>query len=265
MKHTFYFLGGLPRAGSTLLCNILAQNPRFHATHTSGCMDVMFGVRNNWNKLIEHQAHPDEEAQQRVLQAILEAYYEPIEKPVIIDKCRGWISLMEMAEWAIGSLPKIIVPVRDLRDVMASFEKLWRKQAKKDQASEEGENYFLMQTIEGRCEFWLRSDQPVGLAYNRLKDGIARGYRDQMHFVHYEKLCKEPEKTMRALYGFLGENYYSHKFDHVEQVTWENDAVHAFDDLHTIRPEVKPQEKQWPKILGEAANRYARESFWKDL
>ena len=265
MNHTFYFLGGLPRAGSTLLCNVLAQNPRFHATHTSGCMDVMFGVRNQWNNLIEHKAHPDEEAQQRVLRAILEAYYEPVEKPVIIDKCRGWVSLLEMAEWAIGEKAKVIVPVRDLRDVLASFEKLWRGQAKKDQMDQEGENYFLMQTVEGRCEHWTTANQPVGLAYNRIRDALTRGFQDRMHFVHYEKLCRTPEKTMRSLYDFLGENYYSHDFENVEQVTWEDDTVHAFGDLHTIRPKIQPQEKQYPKILKEAANRYARESFWADL
>ena len=52
-KKKFYFIAGLPRSGSTLLANILAQNPKFHTTSTSGVMDVMFGVRNNWDNLIE--------------------------------------------------------------------------------------------------------------------------------------------------------------------------------------------------------------------
>lgn len=34
----YYFISGLPRSGSTLLANILAQNPRFHATATSGIL-----------------------------------------------------------------------------------------------------------------------------------------------------------------------------------------------------------------------------------
>src|SRR3989344_3597345 len=97
-KKTIHFISGLPRSGSTLLCNILAQNPRLHTTATSGIMDIMFMVRNNWDTLVEFRAHPDEEAKERVLKGILESYYATADKPVIFDKSRGWVSLLEMAE-----------------------------------------------------------------------------------------------------------------------------------------------------------------------
>ncbi len=262
---TFYFLGGLPRSGSTLLCNLLAQNPRFHATHTSGCMDVMFGVRNNWDGLIEHQAHPDEETKRRVLRAILDAYYADVEKPVVVDKCRGWVSLLEMAEWALGEKAKVLVPVRDLRDVLASFEKLWRANANGGQMASEGENYFDFQSVEGRCAHWCRKDQPVGLAYNRIRDALQRGFGNRMHFVRFEKLTSAPRETMDAIYAFLGEEPFAHNFDHVEQVTWEDDRVHGFRDLHTIRPRVEPVPPSWPLVLGPAADHYLNDSFWTKL
>jgi len=86
----------MPRSGSTLLCNILAQNPALHATATSGCMDVMFGIRNSWDKLIEHRSNPDragnKRALLRVLRAVMDAYYAEAAKPVIVEKCRGWLS-----------------------------------------------------------------------------------------------------------------------------------------------------------------------------
>ena len=47
-----HMIGGMPRSGSTLLCNVLAQNPRIQSTCTSGCMDVMFGVRNQWDEQV---------------------------------------------------------------------------------------------------------------------------------------------------------------------------------------------------------------------
>jgi len=264
-EKTFHFLGGLPRSGSTLLCNMLAQNPRLHATHTSACMDVMFGVRNNWDRLVEHKAHPNGEAKRRVLRAILDAYYAEVRQPVIIDKCRGWVSLLEMAEWALERPVKVLVPVRDLREVLASFEKLWRKNARGGQVRGEAENYFDFQTVEGRCAFWCRKDQPVGLAYNRIKDALQRGYRDRMCFVHFERLTSQPEETLRTIYRFLGEEPYQHDFDHVEQVTWEDDTVHGFEDLHRIRPKVEPVPPSWPEILGRAAEKYANESFWINL
>jgi sulfotransferase len=258
-----HMLGGLPRAGSTLLCNILAQNPRFHASHTSGCMDIMFIVRNEWNNLIEHKAHPMPEAQKRVLAGIPAAYYADVKKPVIFDKCRGWPSVIEMAEHVLGRQIKILVPVRDIRNVLASFEKLWREQTKSGQVAGERENYVQMQTVAGRCEFWSRRDQAVGLAYSRIQDAIRRGLADRMHFVEFEELTANPKKTLDGIYKFLGEKKFAHDFDNVKQVTTEDDSVHGFGaGLHKIRSKVEPVTAAWPEILGKVAERYATENFW---
>jgi len=44
------------------------------------------------------------------------------------------------------------------------------------------------QTVERRCLVWSRPDQPVGLAFNRIKDAIHRGFADRLHFVRFEDL-----------------------------------------------------------------------------
>lgn len=268
-KHIFHFLGGLPRSGSTLLCNILAQNPRLHTTQTSACMDVMFGVRNNWDQLIEHQAHPMPQAKRRVLREILNSYYADVERPVIIDKCRGWVSLLEMADSVLDRPAKIIVPVRDVRDVLASFERLWRQQAASGQVPGERENYFQFQTTEGRIAFWMRDDQPVGLAYNRIRDAVTRlrgtGLSDRLHFVPFERLTADPAGTLSDIYQFLEEPHFEHDFDYIEQVTTEDDRVFGFTGLHTIRSRIEPIAPRWPEVLGDAAQRYDGLNFWKPL
>lgn len=262
-KKEYYFIAGLPRSGSTLLANILAQNPRFHTTGTSGIMDVMFGVRNQWDNLLEFKASPNEAGKLRVLRGILESYYADTERPVIFDKCRGWLSLLEMAETVLGHKAKVLVPVRDMRDVLASFEKLWRENSKTSQLGQEGANYFQFQTVQGRTENWLRLDQPVGLAYNRITDAIQRGFGDRLFLVEFEDLTRRPEETFKKIYEFLGEAQFKHNFKNVEQVTWEDDSVHGFKNLHSIRPTVLPIEPQWPTILGNFAEQYGRLNFWK--
>src|SRR5688500_9110199 len=177
MNKTYYFVSGMPRAGSTLLMNILGQNPRFHVTGTSGIMDVIFGIRNTWEKHPEFQASPDEEGKLRVMRGILEAYFANVEKPVVFDKSRGWLSLLEMAENLLECPAKVLVPVRDLREIAASWEKLWRQTSKTRQRAEEPQFYYEFQSVEGRCDVWVRGDQPIGLAFNRIKDAIQRGFR----------------------------------------------------------------------------------------
>lgn len=263
-KKRFYFISGLPRAGSTLLANILAQNPNFHATHTSGLADVMFNIRNQWDNLEEFQAHPDDEGKKRVLRGILESYYEPYEESVVFEKSRVWVFLFEMLEEAFGEKPKMLVPVRDVRDVLASLEKIWRKAAGKRQIDHEKKNYIQFQTVEGRCKTWM-NDTPLGIAYHRIRDAVVRGHRGEMHFVEFEKLTTNPEEELKKIYEFLGEEHFQHDFENVEQVTKEDDRVRGMEGLHDIRKKIEPMEPQWPEILGHAAEPYANLSFWEKL
>src|SRR5262245_4023245 len=99
LSKTIYFIAGLPRSGSTLLCNILAQNPRFHATATSGALDILFNVRNVWDDFI-HDGN--NEGRRRVFRAVLDAFYADIARPIIFDKSRSWLAYMEMAETVLG-------------------------------------------------------------------------------------------------------------------------------------------------------------------
>jgi len=262
MKKDIHFISGFPRSGSTLLCNILAQNPRFHTTATSGIMDIIFSVRNNWDKLVEFQAHPDDEAKTRVMRAMLESYFAGSEKPVVFDKCRGWVSLLEMAELLLGQKAKVLVPVRDIRDILASFEKLHRAQAHLHQPAFESQHYFQSQTAEGRAQIQLQNDKPVGLAYHRVRDALRRGFGDRMYFVEFEKLTSEPAAELERIYKFLEEEPFAHNFEEVEQVTWENDAIHGIAGLHNIRKSVRAMEPQWPKVLGKFAEQYGQMNFW---
>ena len=225
----------------------------------------MFSVRNQWDKLIEFRAMPKEqsdEAKRRVLRGILDSYFADVERPVVFDKSRGWLAHIEMAEWVLGRKVKILVPVRDVRDILASFELLWRNASKKTQIAGEEKNYVQFQTIEGRLDFWARGDQPVGLAYNRVKDALIRGYGDRLHFVKFEQLTSNPRHTMREVYRFLGEDWHEHDFDNVEQVTIEDDRVHGFDNLHKIRRKIEPVPPRYPVVLGQAAKKFDGLNFW---
>lgn len=259
-------VSGLPRAGSTLLCNALAQNPRFYASQTSGLLDVLFGVRNQWDSLIEMKAMDAAISEQRklsVLRGVINSFYADVAQPVVFDKSRGWLAHIELLEAITNETARVLVPVRDLRDVLASFEKLHRKNATR-QSALEASNYLAFQTVEQRCAALVRADQPVGLAYNRIKDALARGLRDRMFFVDYDQFTRNPHQMMRNVYSFLNESFFQHDFENVEQVTWEDDTVHGYGPgvLHGIRQSIRPQPAQWPGILGAAADPYKGQEAW---
>lgn len=265
-KH--YYISGLPRSGSTLICNILAQNPKFHVSPaTSGCHDVLFAIRNNWDRMIEHKAEGiNQEQLRRVLKATMDAYHNT-EKEVVFDKGRGWISLVEMIEFIKSEPPKIIVPVRDVAEILASFEVLWRKSRGATQWEFESADFFRSQTVEGRCEIWAGQSQPVGLAYNRVKDAISRGKRECLLFVEFENLTRKPRATMDMIYDFVGEEKFNHDFDNVEQFTKEDDLnIHRIPGLHSIRPRVAPVARKAENILGPSlAAKYYDLEIWRNV
>lgn len=263
----FFFISGLPRSGSTLLCNILAQNnDLFVSKSTSGCHDVLFGIRNQWDKLIEHQAGKvDYDQLRRVLGSVLNSYHST-DKTLIADKGRGWLSLIEMVEFILGYTPKIIVPVRNITEILSSFEKLWRKSTGFSQWNFEASDYLKSQTVEGRCDIWASSGQPIGLAYNRVKDAISRGYKNKLLFVEFDQLTSYPDQTLQMVYDYLELPQYNHSFNHVEQVTEEDDeGVHRIPGLHSIRPQVAPIPYDSDKILGNfLVQKYSNLELWRN-
>jgi sulfotransferase len=258
----------MPRSGSTLLCNILAQNPKFFVSPaTSGCHDVLFNIRNQWDRLIEHQAEGvDYERLRSVLRAVLDSYHGT-EKEIVIDKGRGWLSLIEMVQFITNEPPKIIVPVRDVAEILASFEQLWRKSTGQSQWMFESSDYFKSQTLEGRCDIWASQEQPVGLAYNRVKDAISRGHSKLLLFVEMDNLTTYPEKTLQKIYNFLEEPLFNHDFKNVQQYTKEDDlGIHRIPELHSVRPVVAPVPHRALEILGSALkNKYSGTEVWRNV
>ena len=261
-----HFIAGLPRSGSTLLCNILNQNPRFNATSTSGILEIILAIRNQWDNVAELAASPNKPGREAVIKGILHNYYSIEERPVIFDKSRAWPAYIELAEHILNRKAKIIVPVRNLVDILASFEKLYRASAHEHQFPQEKTNFSEWQTVQGRADVWVNAEQPVGIAYNRIRDAISRGFLDRLHFVEFTDLTTYPEDTLKHLYDFLEEDQFTHDFDNVAQSTSENDDIHGIPGLHTIRSQVKPFKVDAASIIGpEAFQKYSAPGveFWR--
>jgi len=272
---TVYFVAGLPRSGSTLLMNILGQNPDFYVTPTSGILDMLGQVKNNWDKNeanIARERNENELIKKNVLTGMLQGYFSHVEQNICIDKNRYWLEYAEMAAALLGSKEqvKILVTVRDLRDVLASFEHLYRKTSALSQVPLDANNPIKCKTALGRFEMFIDDAQPVGRAFNAIRDAITRGWGPNMHIVDFDELTSNPKATMQSIYQFLQQENFPHDFNHVEQITWEDDSAYGFKDLHVIRNQVEPQQPRWPStfdvtVTESAAwqniDRFAR--FWQ--
>lgn len=273
---TIYFIAGLPRSGSTLLTNILAQHSNIYVTPTSGIIDMLVNVRNHWDQNQAFRAMDSklsEKIKKRVLIDMLQAYFAHASQTICIDKNRFWCEFLEMAAELVGGRDrvKVIVTVRDLREVLASFEMLYRKTSGLGQLPQESSMALKFKTARGRMEVFAEDSQPVGRAFTAIRDAITRGWLNNMHFVEYDALTSKPEQTMQGIYQFLGMDSFAHNFDNVEQVTREDDTVYGFKDLHLIRNKVEPQTSKWQTVYDNNVfnspvwqNVESMAEFWKD-
>ena len=84
-----FFQSSLPRAGSTMLQNILAQNQDIYATPTSGVLELIYGARENYSNSPEFIAQ-DKDLMRKGYLAFckngMDAFYNAItDKKYVID------------------------------------------------------------------------------------------------------------------------------------------------------------------------------------
>lgn len=250
-----FFVSGLPRAGSTLLMNLLGQNPNHHVTPTSGLIELFMKVKNGWKNYIEFKSMGLENAKPHVMGAmkgVMYGYFEKAfdEDKIVFDKSRGWLNYIEDIEQVLGREVRVLVPIRDVRDICASFEKIYQNRAI-EYDYPIGEAFFKCQTIEGRCEHLLSPGGVVGIAINRLRDALSRKIKGRIILVPSLALTSRPIAVLNQIHELLGLEPFEYKPNKVEQITCENDLWHGMD-LHTIKSEVKPiPTETWKDVLSQ--------------
>lgn len=256
---TIHFVSGLPRSCSTLLCNILAQNPKVHSTSSSPLHEIGYVARNVF-KTDEAKSMQPFDVENMYLDyirgGIQSAFDSLTDRPIVIDKNRSWVGHLDQL-YKIFPEAKILVPVRDVRGILCSMEKKFRKHPSPINGPE-GQNPQTWTTVEKRVQAWLNSP-PVGIAIERLYEAVSR-FKNKLHFVHAEDLTSEPEKTMKKVWQYLEEEPFKHDFNNVEQYTTEHELGWPYGD-HKIRNKVEPLEKDWNKVLGKEFSEKINESF----
>jgi len=262
MVEKIFFNSSLPRSGSTLLQNVMAQNPDFYVTPTSGVLELVFGARGNYTSSPEFKAQ-DPEYMKMAFRAFCRdgvfGFFNALtNKPYVLDKSRGWGYYREFLDFFYPS-PKIVCMIRDPRAIFSSMEKNYRKNPDKAMSMTSDAEMSNI-TTEQRIDTWAQS-QPVGLAFQRLYQ-IVKEKRDQnMLFIKYEDLTKNPQKEFEKVYAYLELDYYNHDFSNIEQVTIEDDEVYGVFGDHKIKKEIKPVQPDYNEILGVNPSNWIKNNY----
>lgn len=262
MSPVFHFISGLPRSGTTLLAAILKQNPRFHASMTSGLGALVGGAMQIMSPGTEVALTLEEHQREDILRGMFQSYYRRLtDKEVVFDTNRVWTSRMPLLQ---GLFPeaKVIACVRDMPWVMDSLERMVRKNpyhftrlfGPKNQG-----------TVYSRVESLMQHENLVGRPWTGLKEAFYGEQAASLLVVEYELLSRAPEKVLPLIYEFIGEPYFKdHDFDHVEFDAPEFDEALGISGLHKVRPKVEFIHR--PTILPpDLFQKFQGMDFWKDV
>lgn len=254
MATPIVLVSGLPRSGSTLLQNLLAQHPFAHVTATNDLLDILVGVRDKWMTCSGFIAQGLDSIEPRIvglLRAAVSGFYGPefAAGKTVFDKSRGHLTQIELWEKILGRPVKVVVPVRDVRDVVASFEKLYRKSVLTDHPVVNPDEVFKRLTVRGRADRLLSVSHVIGFVIHTLQDVYDRGLDDRLVIVPYKDLTWNPVSTINRVCVECGLGTFTCDPSNVKQVTDEDDTVYGMK-LHTIRPKVEPDRgDSWVGVL----------------
>lgn len=262
MVQRVFYNSSLPRAGSTLIQNILAQNPDIHSTPTSGIFEMLMNARNYFSNGIEFKAQDQtqmEEGFKGMLRGSLYGFYNSItDKPYVIEKSRGWGMERDFIH-AFDPDPKIICMVRDIRAIYASLEKKYRSNPLVETGIANWGD-LTGTTTDKRMVVWS-NNPPIGPAMDRLYQVLVQGTHQHILFVKFEDLCLNPESQLRRIYEYLKIPYFQHDFENIPQATHEDDRWYGIFGDHMIRNELKPVKDDFRQVLGLNACRILEDNY----
>ena len=246
-----FFLVALPRSGNTLFGSLMNQNPDVAVTPNSITLEIMKDLFL-LKQTDVFQNYPDHKSLDNVLDSIFDTYYKDWPQKYIID--RGPVmtpgNFMLMQNHFKRPL-KIIIILRDLMDVLASYIKWFENEPTAFP------NKYGHTTIEQKLSMLMNKDGAIAKDLEAIKNSF--NYPEICHYLRYDDLVNQPEIEINKIYDFLEIPRFNHNFKSLNQFKINGmsyDDTVVGNRMHTIREEIRkednPYRLQLPKKIVDA-------------
>ena len=204
------FLVAQPRSGNTLFASIMNQNPEIAATPNSITLEIMkeLHLLKQTDVFLNYQDH---KSLDNVSDVVFDVYYKDWPQRIIIDRgpvlTTGNFSLVQKH---FKHSFKCIVLLRNVMDVLASYMQWYTENP------DAFPNRHNLNTDEEKLMMLMNNEGAVAKALEAIKNSY--NYKDICHYVKYDDMVTNPEQEFRKIYQFIGEPYFNHRFNNLDQV-----------------------------------------------
>lgn len=259
---------GLPRSGSTLLCNILGQHPDVTLSADSVLSDKIVNIMSYTEKLVaesQYDADLTYKLHGDFLMSGIDSWISNLsDTKFYMDKCRGWANIFN---FIFEKYPdtKIIFTIRDLRGIYLSFDRLSTTSVLLNSLSEHyrdlTEKNEEVDLLNARISHFLNGDMVKPHLIN-LKELIEldRHYLDNIKIVKYEDFMKSPDRVLSDICKFTGMDNYNFDLNNITQVNY-NDSIYLPYGYHKLRKTLTPSIPNYDNKLRKSA----QDKIFKDF
>jgi sulfotransferase len=268
MDKTYHFLAGLPRSGNTLLSAILNQNPIIYSSPLSPLPTLMWDYECSLDYM--EQVNRNEENKSRakkLLSSFFDTFYQDIDNPVVIDREKDWPTPanLNLIKNYVTPNPKIIVTVRDILEIIASFIAMDNGYLKINTANSNAFFNNYRSSNDSIAEYLMKPNGDIDKALLGVASAFYPENKGMFHIVEYNDLVANPEETMSGIYKFLELPDYKHDFNNIEKIESDNDVVLGLpENLHDVRKSLSKSSTSTGILSDYIKHKYSNMEFWRD-
>lgn len=246
----YHFISGLPRSGSLVLNSILNQNPRFQSSIPNPLSNFIKKIIIESNSQPDYLSQCPESKQVQLIRNLVNTYHSDSAAEVCFNTNFEWSSLLPILDVTHPD-SKIICCVRDIPNILNSFEKLFKQNPF---ACSSLFNEETIETVYTRSTSLMMPGSVLRNAYDSLKEIITGPQKHKVMILEFQYLCSSPEKIMRSLYNFIGEPYYEHDFSNLK---FTHTGHTNIKNLYNVRPILESCATEFiipPDIINQFSN-----------
>jgi sulfotransferase len=198
---------GLPRAGSTLLCQMLAQHPEIQCEGLSSPLcNLVLGLRRMVSddhfflSQLDHSFETSYAHLASAMQGFLRGWNRDCTKKAVVDKNRAWLHAIELL-LQIEPEAKLLVCLRELGQIYGSIEAQHQRTIFLD---------FIDHLADfdrfGRADQLFAKDKTIGapmISLHAVPD-LPKAVQEHLYFVRFEDLVEQSTACMSHIYAWLG-------------------------------------------------------------
>jgi sulfotransferase len=250
MIPNFIGVTGLPRAGSTLLCQMLAQHPEIHCEgHSSPLCNALLGIRRMVSddqfflSQLDNSFETSYAHLTSAMQGFLRGWHHDCKKKAVVDKNRAWLHAIELL-LQIAPEAKLVVCIRELGQIYGSIEAQHQRTILVD---------FIDHLADfdrfGRADMLFAKDKAIGsplISLSAVQD-LPAEVQKRLYFLRFEDLMEKPAACMSHLYAWLGLSPFEINPEKLEIGIQESDSHYHMKYLHKQSERiVKPRKHDIP-------------------